>query len=84
MWRSDHENKGFSIVDGEMEIWALNPSGVRRGLCPRDYRAAYSKTPQGIAVGKRSQARADAKAYEVGARISILESEAVQTGAVLI
>ena len=80
----------FSFVDGEVKLWDLqhsdgyHPSGVRCGLKGPDYQRAYHKTPQGIASRKRSRARADAKAYEVGARISLLDSEAVQTGAVLI
>jgi len=80
----------FSFVDGEVKLWDLqhsdgcHPSGVRCGLTKPEYNRAYSKTPRGIANAKLSRARTDAKAYEVGGRISLLESEAVQTGAVLI
>jgi hypothetical protein len=63
-------------------------SGVARGTCSRLGKAAwfqaYQKTPQGIAIRKKIQARQDAKAYELGARISLFESEAVKLGAFLI
>ena len=80
----------YSFVDGEVKLWNLHPSGVyhpsgvRRGLTGADYRQAYDKTPAGKQTKAKANARHDAKAYECGARISLLESEAVQTSAVLI
>ena len=89
-WAKCNERQAYSFVGGEVKYWDVGAcnSGVARGTCSRLGKAAwgqaYRKTPRDIATAKKSQARQDAKAYELGAKISLFESEAVQLGAFLI
>ena len=45
------------------------------------YRKAWRKTPQGSASSKRSNHLWEAKQYDHGVRVSLLDSAAVQQGA---
>ena len=79
----------YSFVAGKVvpaNVWSpyqctgISVAGETRAEHDRLYKKAY----QNEGWGKASRARRDAKEYSLGARISLLDSAAVQSGALLI